>query len=79
MPQHVRQPDQIVAVVGQELLRHRVAEQVRVQLYADDRTVLIAKRSHATVGQRPSFPDEDLTALDRRAGIQLRLQCASRR
>ena len=47
--QDLRQTDQIVPVVGQKLMRHRVPEQMRVQLYPDQRRILVAQRPHATI------------------------------
>ena len=55
------QADQIARVVLQILVGHRVAKQVRMQLDAADRTVLVAQGPKPTVGQRSSFADEDPT------------------
>jgi len=71
MAEDLGQADQIVLVVGQELLCHRVAEQVRVQLHADDRRILVAKGSEATVSQQSSLPDEQPVRLHKWRDLQV--------
>ncbi len=44
MAQQHRQAYEVALVVGQVLVSHRVAKQVRVDLHSDDREVLVAKR-----------------------------------
>ena len=58
MAEDLGQADQIAGIVLQILVAHRVAKQVRVQLEAADRTVLVAQGPEATVGQWSSFADE---------------------
>ena len=60
MPEDLSQTDQVVPVVSQELMRHRVPKQVRMQLHAGDRRILVAQCPDTTLGQRPTFPDEHL-------------------
>jgi DNA modification methylase len=46
MAEQLRQANQIVAVVSQELMRHRVPEQVRVQLHTDEGGVFFAQATN---------------------------------
>ena len=39
--QELRQPNQVVAIVFKVAVRHRVPEQVRVQVNADDSRILV--------------------------------------
>ena len=64
-------PHQITGIVFQILVSHRVAKQVRVQLEAADRTVLVAQGPEATVGQRSPFADEHPTRLNGWAGFEI--------
>jgi hypothetical protein len=43
MPENLGKADEIVVRVSQELMRHRVAEQVWMQANPSDRRILIAK------------------------------------
>jgi hypothetical protein len=45
MAEQLRQPYQVVAIVSQELMRHRVPEQVGMQLHADQGSVFVAQRT----------------------------------
>jgi len=40
MPQQLRQPNQVIAVVFKVAVRHRVSEQMRVQVNADEGRIL---------------------------------------
>ena len=44
-----------------------------------DGRVLVAQRPNATIRQRPPLADVDVRGLRRRANIEVRLECASRR
>ena len=54
------QAHQIILVVCQELMGHRVPQQMRMQLEPADCTVLVAKISDAPVGQFATLTDEDI-------------------
>ena len=58
MPEDLRQAHKIVAVRRQELVRHCVPEQVRVQLDARDGAVLLAQSPHTPLRQWTTLPDE---------------------
>lgn len=73
------QPHEVVAVVHKELVGHRVPQQVRMDFHPCDCTVLVAQRPHSTVCQRPSFPNEDLGAIHRWTGIEVRLEQEAQR
>jgi hypothetical protein len=71
---NLSQPNQIVPIVFQIFVSHRVPKQMRVNLHADDRSELVTQSSNTTVAQRPPFPDEDSRAFNRRATLKIRLQ-----
>jgi hypothetical protein len=54
------QAHEIVLVVGQELVSHRVTQQMGMKLEAADCTVFVAEIPHAPVGQIPTLTDEDI-------------------
>ena len=62
MAQDGRQGDEVVLIVREEPLGHRVAEQVRIDLHSDDRGVFVADRPHALLGQAATAPNENLLA-----------------
>jgi hypothetical protein len=68
------QTNQIVLVVFQKFVSYRVSKQVGMNLHADDRSILVAQSSDATVGQCSSLPNEDVLAFNGRAGFKVRLQ-----
>jgi hypothetical protein len=72
--ENLRQAHEVVARVFQVAVRHRVPQQVRVNVEPADRSVLAAQVAHASVGQRTSFTDEDEGALHRRPTLQVRLK-----
>jgi hypothetical protein len=63
MSQQLRQPNQIVAVVSQELMRHRMPEQVGMQVDPDQGRILLTQRPDATLRQCATLPDEDTAGL----------------
>src|SRR5262249_24070767 len=65
------QGHRVVAGVGEELVGHRVPQQVWVNVVATDGGVLVAQVADAPVGQRSPFADEDDLRLDRRSGIEV--------
>ena len=69
MARELSQPNQVVAVVLQELVRHRVPEKLRVQVDADESRILLAQRPDASFAQWPTFPDEHPAGLHRRACV----------
>jgi hypothetical protein len=75
MAQDLSQRNQIIIVVGQKLVGHRVAEKVRVQLNARYRTVLVAKSPHTTISQRPPFTNEHLARCNGWPGVEISLKC----
>ncbi len=79
MPQELCQPHEVVAVVLQKLVRHRVPEQMRVQVDADQGRILLAQRPDASFAQWPTLPDEDPAGLHRWSGIEVSQQCTSSR
>ncbi len=73
MAEDLGQADQIVAIVGKVLMRHRMPQQVRVHGNTADGAVLIDDGPNATIPKRPPFPDEELAGFDRRPGLQVGL------
>jgi hypothetical protein len=74
MAENLRQSHKIIAGVCEELMRHRVPQQVRVDLDAGDGAVLVAQRPNAPIRQRPSLADEDQARLKRRASVDVCLE-----
>lgn len=74
MPEDLRQPHEIVAVVSQELVGHRVAQQVRVELHPDQGAVLVAHGSDPPLRQRSPFTDEDPLAFLSWSSLQVHLE-----
>ena len=60
MAEDLGQAHQIVGVVGQELMSHRVPQQVRMDLETADRTVLVAQISDATIRECSTLTNEDI-------------------
>ena len=58
---------------------HRVPQQVRMELHADDGRVLVAECPDAPIRQSAPLPDEHVAAFDRRAALKVGLQCTSGR
>ena len=52
MPQQLRQPHKSIPIVSKELVRHRVPQQVGVQLDAGEGAVLVAKGTNASGKKR---------------------------
>jgi hypothetical protein len=75
--ENLSQTHEIVAGIGQELMGHRVAEQMRVQGDAGDRRVFIEKRPDASIRQWASLAYENPTRSDWRSRLQIRLQCTA--
>jgi hypothetical protein len=48
----LRQRHEIVSVVGKKSMRHRVPQDVRVQVEATDRRVFVTKRPNPSISQR---------------------------
>jgi hypothetical protein len=71
---NLRQAHEIIAVVCEELVRHRMPEQVGIQLDPGQGAVLVAQCSHASVGHRPSLADEHPWTFDGRAAIEVCLK-----
>src|ERR1700685_2140995 len=67
----LRQRHQVVVVVGQELVSHRVPQQMGVQLDADEGRILVANGSAATLRQRPPLTDEPVLISDWWAARQI--------
>lgn len=65
MAEQLRQTNQVVAVVGEVLMRHRMPEQVRMQVDADESRILLAQCPDASFAQWPTLPDEDPAGLHR--------------
>ena len=65
--------DQVVAVVGKVLVGHRVPQQMRVNLHADQGGVLIDHCPDAAIPKRPAFADEDIVRGNRGPRLQVRL------
>ena len=63
MAEDLGEADQIVAVVVKELMSHRVPEQMRMQLHADEGRILVAQCPDASLGQGPPFADEQAAGL----------------
>jgi hypothetical protein len=66
---NLSQPNQIVSIVLQIFVSHRVSAKMGMNFYADDRSVLVAQCSNTTVAQRSSFTDENLLTFNRRSGF----------
>lgn len=79
MSKDLSQADKIVSGVGQELLRHRVSEKVRVQLDADDRRISVAKSANPSIGQRSTFTNKNSADVHWRTAVEIVLKCASGR
>jgi len=71
------QAHEVVLVVRQELMSHRVPQQVRMELEAADRTVFVAQVPHASIRQWSTFTDEDINRGDRRPSTEPRLKGTS--
>jgi hypothetical protein len=71
--QDLSQSYQIVVVVCQVLMGHRVSQQVREQVEAEDGTVLVTDCPDSTIRKRPPFSDEHPLALHRGTNFQPRL------
>lgn len=69
MPENLGQGHEVVLVVGQELMAHRMAEDMRVQLDPGDGAIFVAQGTHAPIRQRPPLAHEDLAGLHRRSGV----------
>ena len=74
MAENLRQPHEVIAVVFEKLVRHRVPQQVRMELDAGDGAVLVAHGPHASVSQWPTLADEHLAGLHGRAGVEVHLE-----
>lgn len=77
MTKNLGKADQIILIVIQEFVGHRMAEQVGMNLQANDCRILVAQSSNTTVAQRSTFTDEDVLAFGWRTGIKIRLQSTS--
>lgn len=64
MAEDLSQRNQIILIVGQELVGHRVPQQMRMQLEAANRTVFVAEISDAPIRQRPTLTNEDIRRSD---------------
>ncbi len=64
MAQDLGQRHEVIRVVREEPLRHRVAEKVGEDLLPDDRGVLVTESPHALLGQGSTAPDEDALTSD---------------
>ncbi len=64
------QRHEIIRVVGEQPLGHRVAEEVRMNLPSDDRRVLVTESPHALLGQGSTATDEDPLAGDWRPSLE---------
>ena len=60
MAEDLGEADEIVLVVGKELVGHRVPQQVWVQVDSGDCGILVAEGTNASIRQWPTLPDEDL-------------------
>ena len=68
--QLLRQTHQVVAVVVQEMVRHRVPDQMGMELPTDQGGILLAQCPDASFGQCVSFIDEDTRLLHRFAVVK---------
>lgn len=73
MAENLRQSNEVIAVVFEKLVRHRVPQQVREQLDPGDGAVPVAHGPDSTIRQRPSLADEDVPAGDRWTAIEVSL------
>lgn len=71
MPEYLRQTHQIIAAVLQELVCHRVPQQVRMNLETTNGGVLVAQVANPPIRERPSLTDEHDLRLNRRAGVEV--------
>ena len=60
VPEDLSQRYEVIAVVAQELVGHRVSEQVRVDLEPANRRVFVTQVSNASIAQCPSFANKDV-------------------
>lgn len=60
MAEDLGQRHEIIGIVGQELVSHRVPQQMWMQFEATDCTVFVAEISDAPVGQFATLTDEDI-------------------
>ncbi len=58
--EHLRQRNQIVPVVGEELVGELVPQQVRVQLETTEHRILVEQAADSTVSQRPTLSHEHI-------------------
>src|ERR1019366_8650923 len=72
--ENLRQAHEIIAVVFEELMSHRMSQYMGMHLDPGECAVLVAQCSHASVGHRPSLTDEHPWAFDGRATIEIRLK-----
>ena len=59
MPENLGQRHEIIPVVGQKPVGHRVPQQVRMNLEAANGRVFVAQCPDATIRQRTTLTDED--------------------
>ena len=74
MTKYLGQAHEVILVVRQKLVGHCVPQQMRMELEAANRTVLVAQIPHSTVSQFATLTDEDIWRSNRGPSFQPRLK-----
>ena len=60
VPEDLSQTHEIILIIGQELVGHRVPQEMRMNLVPADRRVFVAEVLHATISERATLADKYL-------------------
>jgi hypothetical protein len=77
--ENLSEANKVILIVREKLMRHRVAEQMRMQVDADQSRILVAQGPHAAIGQRTSLADKQLLQMKRWSNLKVCLNRLSSR
>ena len=70
MAENLSETNKIVVRVSPELMRHRVVQEMGMQLDSGHRRILVANRLDASIRQRPPLAEKYSACFTRRPGFQ---------